>query len=225
MNLTHLLHFVHYACYAAILSLGLYGVFCILLLRRQLARRQFRSDAEADEFLDPFRDHYRAGRFAEADELCAAPEYFYKATPMLARTILERRQWSAAKVKPLIAGQFARDVLTSMESLIASVNVIVKCEPMLGLLGTVVGMIGAFGRIAVIESPSPKDLMADLSVALNATALGLTTAIPLLLLVNYFQVRLRKFEDATFEQVQELLDETDAGAVRDRAPPAAARAR
>lgn len=223
MNLTHLLEVVHYGCYLAIVSLAAYGVYCILLLRRQLKRRRFQTPADADEFVAQFREMMRQGNATGAEELCSAPEYWYRAVPLLARTVIEKRGFSTGKIRQAVAGQFAREILTSLESLIASISVVVKTEPMLGLLGTVVGMIGAFGKIATIENPSPQALMEDLSVALNATAMGLMSAIPLLLFVNHFQVQLRKFEDETFELVQLLVDDLEMPT--DQRVPQAVRAR
>lgn len=221
--MAEILHLLHNGVYVAIIGLAVYGVFCAVLLRRQFVRRQFKNDAEAEIFLNQFRDHLAAGDAEQAEELCSSPQFWYKAVPLLGRTIIEKRGQSIAKIRQALVGRFTRDILTGMESLIASINIVVKCEPMLGLLGTVMGMIGAFGRIATIESPSPKDLMEDLSVALNATALGLSTAIPMLLVANYFQVRLRKFEDRVFDDLQLVLDDVDANANERLVQPARTR--
>jgi len=69
---------------------------------------------------------------------------------------------------------------------------------MLGLLGTVLGMIGAFGQIAVADiNPSPKELAANIEFALVTTAEGLYVAIPVL--TAYAIAR---------NQVASILDET-----------------
>jgi biopolymer transport protein ExbB len=49
---------------------------------------------------------------------------------------------------------------------------------MLGLLGTVIGMVGAFGTLSEVGSADPSKLAGDISVALLTTLWGLITAIP-----------------------------------------------
>src|SRR5690606_11348713 len=99
-----------------------------------------------------------------------------------------------------------REVLASIDSTMASVNTAIKSAPMLGLLGTVLGMIGAFGKIAGVEHPNPGDLAGDINVALYTTAIGLAVAIPLVIAANFVSVRIRKLEDSTAELMQDFLE-------------------
>ncbi len=62
--------------------------------------------------------------------------------------------------------------------------VIAAVSPLLGLLGTVTGMIHTFDIITVFGTGDPKLLSSGISEALVTTMLGLTVAIPLLLLGN-----------------------------------------
>lgn len=229
MDFTEILHYVHQGCIVAIVALGLYGLSNAILLHLQLRRRVV-TDAEA--FLEQVTTAIEKGDFEGARQQCTAPEYWYSAVALLTKHALGKRHMSPGKLRHSVAARFTREILAPMDSLIASVNMVIKCEPMLGLFGTVAGMIGAFGRIATIEHPSPQALMADLSHALNATAGGLATAIPLMLAVNFLQARVRKFEDGTFDQMDAVLDEFDsksaaavsaAPAVQTPAQPAAAR--
>ena len=57
-------------------------------------------------------------------------------------------------------------------------NLIGNIGPMLGLLGTVWGMIGAFFAIVKEGSPDPANLAKDIGVALVTTLLGLAVSIP-----------------------------------------------
>ena len=68
---------------------------------------------------------------------------------------------------------------------------------LLGLLGTVVGMIGGFTAIAV-ANPAEKVSMlsAAISVAMNNTAFGLIAAIPMLLLHSWLSTRANEMVDA-----------------------------
>ncbi len=68
-------------------------------------------------------------------------------------------------------------------------------RPMVGLLGTVMGMMGAFKTLATQENVKPDQLAGDISFALVTTACGLAIAIPLLLATASINVRIRKMED------------------------------
>ena len=61
--------------------------------------------------------------------------------------------------------------------------------PMLGLLGTVWGMILSFNKIAKIGSPDPAELADGISIALVTTVLGLVVAIPTMAFFFYFRNR------------------------------------
>ena len=71
--------------------------------------------------------------------------------------------------------------------------------PFIGLFGTVLGVIKAFHDLAETAAAGPEVVMAGLSEALIATAVGLLVAIPAVMTYNYLQKR-----------VNDLLAETDA---------------
>ncbi len=71
---------------------------------------------------------------------------------------------------------------------ISWLSLIGNIGPMMGLLGTVTGMIAAFRVIAQSEeAPSPKDLAAGISTALITTTLGLIVAIPVMSFFFFFR--------------------------------------
>jgi len=85
----------------------------------------------------------------------------------------------------------ALDALEQQPSFLSSVlaaglpKIDAAISPMLGLLGTVMGMVGAFNVIATSKtSPKPKDLAGGISEALMTTMMGLIVAIPMT--VSYF---------------------------------------
>ncbi len=81
---------------------------------------------------------------------------------------------------------------------------------MLGLLGTVSGMIGAFGKIGSAEQVDPSALGADISLALVATAIGLIVAFPMTVIQSIIEVRMRNLEDSTIEGLQIVLDDVES---------------
>ncbi|MDH5392658.1 MAG: MotA/TolQ/ExbB proton channel family protein [Gammaproteobacteria bacterium] len=68
---------------------------------------------------------------------------------------------------------------------------------LLGLLGTIIGLIEAFTAVANADPAEKADLLsASISVAMNTTAFGLIAAIPLLLMHTVIQTKTSKLVDA-----------------------------
>ena len=93
-----------------------------------------------------------------------------------------------------------------MENRLASISTIVRMGPLLGLLGTVRRMIGAFGRIGGAEKVNPTALARDISLALWATGAGLLIATPMMILGNDIHAKLRRLRDRTERQLQDFLE-------------------
>ena len=91
---------------------------------------------------------------------------------------------------------------------------VASIAPMLGLLGTVVGINGAFATISSAEGFSrPDQLAGDISLALVTTIMGLVLAIPATSAVTYFRNRIEKLAADIAVVVDELAIylETPAG--------------
>ena len=116
------------------------------------------------------------------------------------------------KVRQLLVDRFQRDVLADLEYRLSWVNTVIKSAPMIGLLGTVMGMMGAFKTLASQAKVKPAQLADDISFALITTASGLAIAIPLLLATASINVRIRKMEDLVAAGLTQFLD-TFRGAI------------
>jgi biopolymer transport protein ExbB len=96
---------------------------------------------------------------------------------------------------------------SSIRTRLSYLNTIATIAPMLGLLGTVSGMIKAFGNIAVVGMGKASLLANNISEALLTTAGGLVVAIPAMALFFYFRNRVNSLmvevEDAVGEIVEE----------------------
>lgn len=71
-------------------------------------------------------------------------------------------------------------------------GIIAYTSPMLGLLGTVTGMIQAFGKIAISGTGDPNAIAGGISQALLTTAGGLIIAIPSIIAYNIFNKKIEK---------------------------------
>lgn len=199
-----------YVIYAGLALIALWGVFCVVMLFRRISARRFWSRESESRFLGKVRDELRAGHVDEALKVCRAPAYWQRAVPQLASVALQNHKESPSKLRRMLAERFQRDVLADLEHRLSWVNTVVKSAPMMGLLGTVVGMIGAFGKIAGAQTADPSSLAGDISLALFTTAIGLMIAVPLVLCSSMINVRVRKLEDAVEEGVAQFLDEFES---------------
>jgi biopolymer transport protein ExbB len=88
------------------------------------------------------------------------------------------------------------------------IKVLAAVAPLMGLLGTVVGMIITFTAITIYGAGDPKLMAGGISVALMTTVFGLVAAIPLLLI--------HAIVSAMCRTNQQLLDEQAAGLVAEK---------
>lgn len=92
-----------------------------------------------------------------------------------------------------------RHVVLELERYLSTLGTIASITPLLGLLGTVLGMIKVFTVVSTIGVGSPTDMAGGLSEALITTAAGLSVAIPSLMFYRHFQRRIDELV-ATMEQ-------------------------
>ena len=105
-----------------------------------------------------------------------------------------------------------------LERYLTSLGIIASISPLLGLLGTVVGMIRVFSALMLDGAGHPESLAGGISEALITTAAGLTVAIPSLMLHRFF---LRRVDDLVVELERHAAHLVDA--MHSDAPPSAPR--
>ncbi len=101
-----------------------------------------------------------------------------------------------------------RGAVHRRERYLNTLGTIASAAPLLGLLGTVIGMIEIFGSQAPTGG-NPEQLARGISIALYNTAFGLIVAIPSLMFYRYFRGRVHDFaielEQAAERMVPHLL--------------------
>jgi biopolymer transport protein ExbB len=197
--------------YTALGLAALYGIFTVVLLIRKVAEKRFANNAAAEEFLDQVRERLAQKDFEGAAAICDSPPYWAKAVPQMIMVAIAERDRPMNKLRQLLAETFEREVLADLEYRFSWIGTIIKSAPMLGLLGTVCGMILAFAKIAGSSSTGvdPATLADDISFALFTTALGLSVAIPLTLLGAAVRVRMGKLQDSVQQYLSEFLDDLE----------------
>ncbi|MGB5441851.1 MAG: MotA/TolQ/ExbB proton channel family protein [Gammaproteobacteria bacterium] len=84
-----------------------------------------------------------------------------------------------------------RHVVYELERYLNTLGTIAAITPLLGLLGTVIGMIKVFATITTQGVGNPGALAGGISEALITTAAGMSVAIPTLMFSRYFRGRVR----------------------------------
>ncbi len=99
-----------------------------------------------------------------------------------------------------------RQVVAQLERYLNTLGTIAAVTPLLGLLGTVIGMIEVFGVIMESGVGNPGVLAGGISQALITTAAGLSVAIPALMFHRYFIDRVDKLIIGMEEQALRLIE-------------------
>jgi biopolymer transport protein ExbB len=108
-----------------------------------------------------------------------------------------------------------RHVVHDLERYLNPLGTIAAISPLLGLLGTVAGMIRSFTAITAVGVGNPTVLAAGISEALITTAAGLTVAIPALIAYRYLRGRVDglvvKIEKESIRFIELLVQQQHSG--------------
>jgi biopolymer transport protein ExbB len=86
-----------------------------------------------------------------------------------------------------------RAVAHDLERFLTTLGTIATAAPLLGLFGTVIGMIEIFGSQSPTGGSNPQQLAHGISIALYNTAFGIAIAIPALIFYRHFRARVDTF--------------------------------
>lgn len=106
-----------------------------------------------------------------------------------------------------------------------ALGVIGGIAPLLGLLGTVLGMIGAFETISFSAATDHEGLAANISLALVTTLMGLTLAIPCIALYTFFRNRIDALASDAGMEIERLALNLESAPTTGQAVPASAMSR
>jgi biopolymer transport protein ExbB len=100
----------------------------------------------------------------------------------------------------------AGQVIHQLERFLSILGTIANTTPLLGLLGTVLGMIQVFADIMLFGTGNAAQLAGGISQALITTAAGLTVAIPAMILHRYFERHVESLVVQLEGQATKLVD-------------------
>lgn len=171
---------------AALSVLGLALVFYFLAVLRA------RAIVPADQALR-LRDLLKSRRAADARELCASrPTALASVVAAGLDFLQDHPGGSPAMVKEIMESEGARQT-SRMHNMIHYLLDLSSVAPMVGLLGTVIGLLKAFNTVAFDSAKAqPVELAAGVGQALVTTIAGLVVAIPAMMAYSWFRGRVAK---------------------------------
>jgi len=198
-----LIEFVTKHAYFAIPMFAMTVAAITLVVWRILLNRN--ASTNMNVFLPQFQERLQKEGVEGALRLCQ------QETGMIPRSLfvagLETSKQGLAAMRRAMANVVELEILPDLNFLLPSILAIAKIATMVGLLGTVISMIGTFTEIQHLRE-SGKDVTSrggDIGLALAATAMGLVTAIPLVFAHVLFKAWVANFEVRMKSAAQKLL--------------------
>jgi len=185
--------FVGHADYYILGAAAFWGLMCIIMVWSRITSKRFRNEQQQDEFLTAIEQRLQVGDFEGAEQLCQSDR---RAVPMMIQMALQNRDIEPEKLESWVMDRFQFDVMSHLNSKLSWISTIIKAAPMLGLIGTVAGMMGAFSTLehATAEEPT-KQLLADIRMALEHTLVGLLITVTLLINMASINNKIRELEE------------------------------
>jgi len=181
------------ACYGFLAINALWGVHCVVIVSRRLRQLSFRNEATELETVDELERLLQARDYKAAEKQC---DYDFRALPRLCMLMCLNRHLEYGQLRQLMSSHLQRGILADLERRLSWIVTVIKNGPLLGLFGTVLGMMAAFGRIGTGEKVQPSQIADEISVALICTAMGLGTAIPLGFILATLNNRTRQLQES-----------------------------
>lgn len=191
------------ACYGFLALNFLWGLYNVIMGFRRVKELSFGDHDEQAEFVDDIMQKMQAGRFDLIEELTGDDP---RALPQLIQLAVGNRQLGYDQLRQVVMEILQRDVMGDLEYRSNWIATTIKCGPLLGLFGTVLGMMAAFGRIGTGEKVQPSQIADEISIALICTAMGLGTAIPFNFMLASLTTRIRVLQDALGAGLMRVLD-------------------
>lgn len=203
MSVNRLAAYLGDACYGFLALNFLFGLYCVILIWRRLRQLRFKTVDAESAFVEELQSHLDARDYEAAAKQC---DYDYRALPRLALLLITNRELGYRQVRQLVAESMQRHILADLEYRLSWIVTVIKSGPLLGLFGTVLGMMAAFGRIGTGEKVQPSQIADEISIALICTAMGLGTAIPLGYILSSLTIRVRLLQESLGTGMARILD-------------------
>ena len=188
---------------ALIVILSMVSLYFIIESFFTITRRRLMPDAVLSE-LEAMIVHKNINR---AIELCHHKDNYALSTEVILAGLQRYKssEFGYAEYRSAVE-EAGEDQTGKLYRRIEVLNVIGAIAPMLGLTGTVLGMIEAFTTIASLEGMArPQELAGGIGQALITTLLGLLVAIPTMVAFSYFRSRIDSLVAEAGKRIEQIM--------------------
>ena len=159
------------------------------------------ASANTDKLMSQIDENLQSGNVDGAMEVCKSTQG--PTATILYEGLRNANNGPEAVEKAIVS--YGSVQMGLLEKGLVWISLFIAIAPMLGFMGTVIGMIGAFEKIATVGELSPAVVADGIKVALLTTVFGLVTAIILQIFYNYIISKVDsivgKMEDASISLV------------------------
>jgi biopolymer transport protein ExbB len=185
--------FVGHADYYILGACAFWGLYCLIMVWTRVGSKRFRNEAQQDVFMTDVERYLKAGDFDSISAMCESDN---RAVPMMVGLAVKNRHMETEKLEGWVMDRFQFDVLSDINGRIGWISTLIKAAPMLGLIGTVAGMMSAFATLETATAEEPtKQLLRDIRMALEHTLVGLLITVTLLMTMASINNRIREMEE------------------------------
>lgn len=157
--------------------------------------------AKAAKFFEKVKETFATGGIPE---VLALVKNYDVPFAHIVRVAFENYNLPDEMIAELMEGEILEQ-RSRMERFLGGLNTIGNVAPLLGLLGTVLGLISAFANIATSGSGGPAVVAKGVQEALYTTAFGLIVAVPTIFAYNYFAKKATDLTDEMESFMRQLL--------------------
>ncbi|MEM7229932.1 MAG: MotA/TolQ/ExbB proton channel family protein, partial [Planctomycetota bacterium] len=199
-----------------ILALSVFALALVVMHFIQIRRRALLPPQQ----LEAIEDMLSRGDIAGAGSYCLDPANDSYLTRIFGAGLLrfQKSAFGVFEIKNAIE-EAGEDQTARLYRSTDALGVIGSIAPLLGLLGTVLGMVGAFESLSR-SANNNEELASNISLALITTLMGLVLAIPTVALFTFFRNRIDSFASEASMEIERLALHLESGA----APPTRAAA-
>ncbi|MEW6056239.1 MAG: MotA/TolQ/ExbB proton channel family protein [Bdellovibrionota bacterium] len=177
------------------------GVIAAALIWERVVALFFKLSIDSKDFMGKIEGLLSKGNLQGALDLCASNEH--KPLPKVVKAGLMKAARDEAEIKTALEVSIL-DSSGQINQRIGYLAMLANVATLLGLLGTIAGLIASFKAVASADAATKQSLLAEgISISMNATALGLLVAIPAMIAFSILNGRANK-----------LMDELEKGAGR-----------
>jgi len=157
-----------------IIGIAILALFIVL----QRTVYLFRKNISGEDFINSLRTGMLQGKWEQCVHLCK--QHDGKSIPKVLLAGINNRDLNREDMENVLQEAILNEI-PLLERFLSTIGMLAAIAPLLGLLGTVTGMINTFHVITYYGTGDPRMMSGGISEALVTTMLGLTVAIPVML--------------------------------------------